>query len=457
MVIKILGSNAGFSGIDYNTEKVDNGKGELMLVKNFTALSGVANLGPEDYKNYLQMISSKNRKIVQPQFHAAISCKGKEYSKDQLTEIGQQFLNEMGYGENPFLIVFHKDTDNNHVHLVSTRVDKNGKKVDSNFEKIRAIATINKIIGLDENVNVLKDIRKCLAYNFNTKAQFSLLLEKKGYSVSSVDRKINVMKFGRVLTCISQEELEKEIELAETDKKRVAQLRAIIEKYKLEYSPTLKQNQIKLPSALLKENGYTSELAEFLKEKFGIDFVFHSKDNKKPYGFTIIDNAEKNVFKGGEIIKLDQLLEIPKSNKNTPIDKKDIYKAHLANRITSHDEISYYKSLVQSTIYSYGFLEEGLKHQGFDLTGLSNELFIIDISNNTSIKLSDLISDKSNDYLRFADLNEQRYPGEKQETLESPSILSDFKNLGFDGNDIDDEALLGRNRAKKGMARTNRR
>jgi hypothetical protein len=457
MIVKILGSGAGFNGVDYNTEKIDKGKGELMLVKNFDFLDGLKNLRPEDYKNYLQMISSKNQKIVNPQFHAAISCKGKEYSKEQLMEIGEQWLDEMGYGKNPFLIIYHKDTNNNHVHLVSTRIDKNGKKIDSNYEKIRAIKAINKIIGLDENVKVSADIKKCFAFNFKSTSQFSLLIEKMGYNVSSIDRKINVMKYGRVLTSISQEELNSVIELAESDKKRIAQLRAIIEKYKLDYSTTIQKTFIALPSGYLKENGYTSDLAEHLKSKLGLEFVFHSKDNKTPYGFTIIDYAKKNVFKGGEIIRLKELIENNIPTEKQQRVKKDPYKSHMAHRVTSPDELAYYKTLVHSIINSYGLLEEGLKHQGFDLIKKSNELFIIDISSEASIKLNDLIIDRSEDYTRFSELNEQRYRSGNLESFESPIVSYDFANIGFDGNDIDDEATLGKNRAKKGMVRTDSR
>ncbi|RZJ48774.1 MAG: hypothetical protein EOO44_19795, partial [Flavobacterium sp.] len=104
----------------------------------------------------------------------AISCLGREYDKHQLTEIGKEWLKEMGYSKNPHLIVFHKDTDNNHVHLVSTRIDKQGKKINSDYERIRAMKAINRIVGLNENQKVSEDIKKCLNYSFKTKAQFFL-------------------------------------------------------------------------------------------------------------------------------------------------------------------------------------------------------------------------------------------------------------------------------------------
>ena len=50
------------------------------------------------------------------------------------------------------------------------------------------------------------------------------------------------------------------------------------------------------------------ELRSMMKKKFGIDLIFHgSKD--KPYGYTIIDHQNKTVLKGGEVLKLKELLQ----------------------------------------------------------------------------------------------------------------------------------------------------
>ena len=50
------------------------------------------------------------------------------------------------------------------------------------------------------------------------------------------------------------------------------------------------------------------ELRQLMKQKFGVDLVFHgSKD--KPYGYTIIDHQSKTVLKGGDVLKLKDLLQ----------------------------------------------------------------------------------------------------------------------------------------------------
>jgi hypothetical protein len=114
MVTVILDKpSKSFAGVSYNTNKVDRNKGELMLVANFGPLDALSNHRPQDFINYLQMISAQNKKIVNTQFHAVLSCAGKTYDKHALTKIAVAWLKEMGYGEQPYLVIFHKDTDNN--------------------------------------------------------------------------------------------------------------------------------------------------------------------------------------------------------------------------------------------------------------------------------------------------------------------------------------------------------
>src|ERR1700733_13158856 len=137
MIVRILSSAASFNGVSYNTDKIEKDRGELMKVANFGPLQGLDRLRPEDYRHYLKTLAVQNTRVKKPQFHAAISAKGKTYDKAALTEIATRWLVSMGYGEQPYLIIYHKDTGNNHVHVVSVRVDRNGKKISSGFENIR--------------------------------------------------------------------------------------------------------------------------------------------------------------------------------------------------------------------------------------------------------------------------------------------------------------------------------
>jgi len=66
MIVKFLyttGPNGHFPAIKYNTGKMDKNKGELMKVMNFGPLQGLSHLRPQDYKNYLKMVSALNKAV----------------------------------------------------------------------------------------------------------------------------------------------------------------------------------------------------------------------------------------------------------------------------------------------------------------------------------------------------------------------------------------------------------
>ena len=230
-----------------------------MQVANFGPLQGLEKLGPQDYINYLNMISALNKNISKPQFHAVISAKGKSYDKHTLTKIAIAWLNEMGYSSQPYLIVFHKDTEHNHVHMVSTRVDRNGVKIPSDFEHRRAVANINKVLGYDMGFQ----------YKFSTRAQFLMILENKGFL--GVDP--------------NEKKIQERISRYHPDKARAATIRNIFEQYK---------NQ--------------AGFIKLLKSQYDVDLIFHAAEGKTPYGYTIIDHEQKRVFKGSEVLPLKELL-----------------------------------------------------------------------------------------------------------------------------------------------------
>ncbi|WP_316846462.1 relaxase/mobilization nuclease domain-containing protein [Pedobacter psychrodurus] len=382
MIVKILSSSASFSGVNYNTDKVELGKGELVNVSNFGALGFLSSLRPSDYINYFKAVSSVNKRVSKPQFHAVISARGRSTLKEDLTRIAQNWLSKMGYGKNPYLLVFHNDTQNNHIHAVSTRIDKTGKKISSAFEKLRSIRMLSQVLEQDAKTDIKSVSVKMLKYRFSTVAQFRLLFEVMGFKTEK-DEHVGQLKIsgqnGQVHS-IKLSEVDKQILLNKSTVKRVVQLREIINKYKLQYSPLpLDRNGSadNNPDPLFR---YGSELGDFLSSRFGLQFIFHYSGGHFPYGYTIIDHADKNVFKGSEVMKITLLVGESKDG--------HVFNGKMAEDTNLDSRVS-------------GIPSEAV-------TGCSNY-------DSSVLSLPDL------------------------------------------AEDIDDEAILGRNRQRKGMARTNTR
>ncbi|WP_324759074.1 relaxase/mobilization nuclease domain-containing protein [Sphingobacterium thalpophilum] len=309
MIVKILPPSATFKGVRYNTNKVDKDKGELMKVANFGALEALQNLRPTDYVNYLEAQSAASKRTKYPQLHAVISCKGRSHSKQELTAIAEQWLNGMGYGQQPYLLVFHKDTANNHIHIVSTRVDRDGKKINDSFEKIRAYEVLNRIVGVDEKQEIDKNIEKALSYGFSTRAQFMMLLEARGYSLKLSDGVYQISRYGKRQGTVSLEQVDAKIGTFDKDIDRLAQLRAVFDKYRSQYDSAVVHVTAPLPgNRPTAPSGYTSAMAQMLSGKFGVHIIFHGKDGKPPYGYTVIDHSRKMVYKGKDLMPLAEFI-----------------------------------------------------------------------------------------------------------------------------------------------------
>jgi len=258
MIIKILKNVSGFPAVRYNTNKVDRNRGELMRVSGFGPLQNLQNLRPQDFINYFQMVSAVNKRIEKAQFHAVLSAKGRAYDKGQLTTIAALWMEEMGYGQQPYLAIFHKDTAHNHLHLVSTRIGKDGRKIDSAFEYVRAAASLNKVLGYDF----------ALQYAFSTRAQFYMILESQGYLGRDFDER----------------KLEKHMAAYRQDRTRQAELKALLWAHK-----------------------DTPGYQQLLKGHNQVELVFHAAEGKAPYGYTILDHGTQQVFKGSEVLSLKYL------------------------------------------------------------------------------------------------------------------------------------------------------
>ncbi len=291
MIATILPSSANFHAVEYNERKVAQGRAELLEMTNFGYIAIGDAYTWEDLTSFLLDYSSKNGRIKYPQFHLAISCRGNEYTQEELVDIAHQYLRDMGYGQpgQPLLVYGHHDTDNNHIHVITSRIDPNGKKIDHNFEKRRSQEVINRIMGVDESQQVGEAVSKAFQYQFTTVPQFTAILETMGYECYTEDDEIVLKRNGEIQEKVKVQLVESKISQEKQDKKRMAQLKAILKKYR-----DMSANR--------------QELQDVMKTKFGISLVFlGSKDS--PYGYLIVDHHTKAVFKGSDVVKIKELLQ----------------------------------------------------------------------------------------------------------------------------------------------------
>ena len=60
--------------------------------------------------------------------HISLNLPHGEHLDDKtFLKISEEYMENMGYGEQPYVVVRHTDTEHEHVHIVTTNVKENGK------------------------------------------------------------------------------------------------------------------------------------------------------------------------------------------------------------------------------------------------------------------------------------------------------------------------------------------
>lgn len=328
------GSN--FPGVQYNDKKVEKGSGELMLMKNFPSFIN-EDSSQQEVRECLKSVSN-NERVKKPQFHAVVSTKFREQTKEELTRIAENFMDELGYGKQPFIVVFHNDTENHHVHIVSTRVNKQtGKKINDSFEKLKAQQALSRTIEKLYGLSTQEQIEKLRGYRYGSLKQLELLLERNGFRLSpnkNDENILNILKNGAWEKTINAAELNFGSPRKDS---RTWQLKAILSKYKELYSSKVfriedhRAQEGVLPEEKHNDNWkpkieFESELQKKLRDVFGIDVVFHYKESEppltedsnqktgsgtatRPFGYTLIDHKTGSVYKGSDILKMNELFD----------------------------------------------------------------------------------------------------------------------------------------------------
>jgi hypothetical protein len=140
MVAKITTGNNLYGALLYNCRKVDEGQAKVLE----------ANLLPIPEDGKLNVPACKaifdawlpapgSIPTANPVIHISLNPHPDDpLADEQLAVIGREYMERLGYGGQPYLIFKHEDIERQHIHLVSVRVDSEGKLIKDSFERRRS-------------------------------------------------------------------------------------------------------------------------------------------------------------------------------------------------------------------------------------------------------------------------------------------------------------------------------
>jgi len=299
-------SSAGFPAVSYNFSKLERGDAELIYTSGFGILDYFQMPRAKDYENYFLAQASLNTKSQNNQFHAVISAKGRSLDCSGLKDIAVEWVAKMGYSHQPVLIFFHKDSDNNHVHIVSTDVKANRLKISDSFDRVRAIDILNKICGIDDRAELNAILSKAQHLKLTGLSSLSALLKLKGYSCFHHKDYYYIKKSGKTLIKLLYSSALNKLINHKLPKEYAQRISLILQKESLlhsaEPSPVFRQiahkNRRKITS-------YRSDLSEALL-KHGLQMIYHF-NALGVSSFTLYDQKAQRLISSSELYALPVL------------------------------------------------------------------------------------------------------------------------------------------------------
>ena len=334
MIAKIGRSGNLYGALAYNQLKVENQNGKILfankMIETANSHYSVAQLA-QSFVPYL----IANRNTEKHTLHISLNPDPKDkVSDDKYREMAEEYMREMGYGEQPFVVFKHTDIDRSHIHIVSVCVDEQGKKISDKFEKMRSMNVCRElerqhglIPATDKERNQTDkifrpigyragDVKSQIAsvvrhlpnyYQYQTLGEYNALLSLFNITTEKVEGELQGKMQQGLLYIPLNEKGEraghpfKASLFGKSAGLPALELHFAKCKTALKDSPT-KQTLKSAVTIALKTTSAEQAFKKQLAEQ-GINVVVRRNDTGRIYGITFIDHNSKTVWNGSRLEK----------------------------------------------------------------------------------------------------------------------------------------------------------
>ncbi|MEG0916011.1 MAG: conjugal transfer protein MobB [Myroides sp.] len=334
MIAKIGKGSNMYGAIFYNQHKVDNENGAVLLLNKIPdTVDGRYSVAY--FNKCFEPYMSANIKTEKTVRHISLNPDpADKVSDEQFAEIAQEYMERMGYGNQPFIVFKHTDIDRTHIHIVSTCVGIDGKKIPDEYDHPRSMAICRDLekkyslkqateIEQKQNDKIFKpvnyqsgDIKSQIAsvvrhlpkyYSFSTMGSYNALLslfnitveevkgERDGQTVNGLvyvaldengKKASNPFKASLFGKDAGGSQLQKHFEQSK-EKMKTMPVRSVL------------KNMVELAIHT------TSNETDFKKQLTGqgINTVVRLNSERRIYGMTFIDHESRSVWNGSQLDK----------------------------------------------------------------------------------------------------------------------------------------------------------
>ncbi|SHN77272.1 Relaxase/Mobilisation nuclease domain-containing protein [Flavobacterium fryxellicola] len=334
MIAKI-GRGANIIGaLSYNQLKVDQENGAIVATHRIRETVNGQFTVNQLYSSFEPYLMA-NKRTEKPVLHISLNPNPKDNVSDEdFKKIAKDYMELMGYGDQPYVVFKHTDIERTHIHIVSTSVDRYGKKLSDSYEKLRSMKACRVLEqkyqllpATEKNQNSKHVIFKPVDYKeANVKSQIASVIRHlpKYYQYQSLGAYNALLS----LFNITAEQITGEIQgrtkqglvyfaLDENGEKATNPFKSSLfgkqagmdslqnhfeqskEKMKTELSKEILKNSVEVAMhTTTNETDFKKQLVDQ-----GVNTIVRRNDQGRIYGMTFIDHETRTVWNGSQLSK----------------------------------------------------------------------------------------------------------------------------------------------------------
>ena len=357
MIAKISVTENLGGALGYNFKKVEKGEASILLAAELYQ-SKEGRYTMEDVLADMEALIPKNCRTKKTVFHCSLNPHPDEkLSDERLTQIAKEYMEALGYGNQPYIVFKHNDIAREHIHIVSLRVDSRGQKINDKFEKRRskkitdalerkfslipsskvtdkAMKETPKIDTTQRNIkeqmsNVVRMVLK--HYRFCSLGELNAVLSKYNLATEEVKTEFRGKKYNGLVyvptddkgnktsTPIHASDIGRGVGYAAVQNKMLKSKQIV-----KPLIPTIRRKVLEV----MRTSPHTEGKLRQRLEEQGLRVVIRKNDNGRIYGITFIDDKEGIALNGSRLGKgyaANKFNEYFSNPKNNPFLDESLY------------------------------------------------------------------------------------------------------------------------------------
>lgn len=336
MIAKISHGGSLYGVLAYNQLKVDELHADVLFGNRIIEPPGDNPYTIEHISRSFGDYLTANRKTEKPILHISLNPDPKDcVTEEQFIKLAEQYMQRMGFGDQPYIVYRHNDIGREHLHIVSVRVDETGRAISDSYEHERSMKVCRE---LEQQFNLTPATKKewkeglplspvdyeggnlkgqlagvirpiAREWRFQSLGEYRAVLSLYGISVDEVKGEYG----GREYHGLSYSATDKDgNKVGKPFKSSVFGKEAgiaALEKRMLSSAAWVKSHKDIAPdtaariASAMQTAGRDRALFERELMHQGVGVVFRTNEAGRIYGATFINHADKTVFNGSRLGK----------------------------------------------------------------------------------------------------------------------------------------------------------